>query len=45
MKIRFSKFDADRSKEYRMKLVSLESMEAIEDVLNDIGNNFTIELV
>jgi tRNA-dihydrouridine synthase B len=32
-------------KEYRMKLVSLESMEAIEDVLNDIGNNFTIELV
>jgi nifR3 family TIM-barrel protein len=32
-------------KEYRMKLVSLESMEAIEDVLNDIGNNFAIELV
>jgi tRNA-dihydrouridine synthase B len=32
-------------KDYRMKLVSLESMEAIEDVLNDIGNNFAIELV
>jgi tRNA-dihydrouridine synthase B len=32
-------------KEYRMKLVSLESMEAVEDVLNDIGNKFDIELV
>lgn len=27
-------------KEYRMKLVSLESVEAIEDVLNDIRNKF-----
>jgi nifR3 family TIM-barrel protein len=32
-------------KEYRMKLVSLESVEAIEDVLNDIGNKFDVELV
>jgi tRNA-dihydrouridine synthase B len=32
-------------KEYRMKLVSLESVEAIEDVLNEIGNKFEIELV
>ena len=32
-------------KEYRMKLVSLESVEAIEDVLNDIRNKFDVELV
>jgi len=32
-------------KEYRMKLVSLESVEDIEDVLNEIGNKFEIELV
>lgn len=32
-------------KEYRMKLVSLERMEAIEDVLNDIGNKFDVALV
>ena len=32
-------------KEYRMKLVSLESVEAIEDVLNDIRNKFDAELV
>ena len=32
-------------KEYRMKLVSLESADAIEDVLNEIGNKFEVELV
>jgi tRNA-dihydrouridine synthase B len=32
-------------KEYRMKLVSLDSVEAIEDVLNEIRNKFDIELV
>ncbi len=31
-------------KEYRMKLVSLDSVEHIEDVLNDIGNKFLLEL-
>ncbi|MBU1373756.1 MAG: tRNA dihydrouridine synthase DusB [Bacteroidetes bacterium] len=31
-------------KEYRMKLVSLENVEHIEDVLNDIGNKFQLEL-
>jgi len=32
-------------KEWRMKLVSLESMSAIEDVLNEIENKFDLELV
>lgn len=32
-------------KEYRMKLVSLDKVEDIEDVLNEIGNKFEIELV
>jgi len=31
-------------KEYRMKLVSLDNVEHIEDVLNDIGNKFQLEL-
>lgn len=31
-------------KEYRMKLVSLNYVEEIEDVLNDIGNKFEIEM-
>ncbi len=31
-------------KEYRMKLVSLDTMEDIESVLNDIGNKFEIEM-
>lgn len=32
-------------KEWRMKLVSLESMEAIADVLNEIENKFDLEMV
>ncbi len=32
-------------KEWRMKLVLLDSMSAIEDVLNDIENKFDLELV
>jgi tRNA-dihydrouridine synthase B len=31
-------------KDYRMKLVSLDNVEHIEDVLNDIGNKFQLEL-
>lgn len=31
-------------KEYRMKLVSLDNVEDIEDVLNEIGNKFELEL-
>nr|MBC7614034.1 tRNA dihydrouridine synthase DusB [Pseudopedobacter sp.] len=31
-------------KDYRMKLVSLENVEHIGDVLNDIGNKFQLEL-